>query len=177
MTIKFVSNSSANASSFNEYEEIGNEYNIQLPAHGTVIIDYIPDGRYEMTCHYDIDFDNYNVTMTNGTVEFEKKNDKWYITISSKPETSTGDFLHAATVDYWRGYVDDENKIISSKTAIKESIKNSWLGGNNNGFNVKENYDEKYLYPEDSDETKEEDLPSENVIWEDYLAPGYQSGN
>ena len=181
MTINFVSNASATASNFNEYEEIGNEYNIQLPAHGSVVIDYIPDGRYEMTCHYDIDFDNYNVEMlnqsTNKTVSFEKIGDKWYITLSSTHEESNGDFVHKATVDYWRGYVDDENEILSFKTTIKLSDKNSWLGTDRNGFNVKENYDEKYQYPKDYEEDGPEDCPSENVVWPDYLEPGYRSGN
>lgn len=162
MTINFVSNASADASNFNEYEEIGNEYNIQLPAHGTVIIDYIPDGRYEVTCHYDIDFDYYTMTMLNGTVKFEQGgNEKWYITISSTPETSTGDFLHKATIDYWRGYVDDENQILSYKTTMKLSDKNSWLGTDRNGFNVKENLDEEHP----------------DSFYEDYVESGYKTGN
>lgn len=167
MTINFVSNASANASSFNEYEEIGNEYNIQLPAHGTVVIDYIPDGRYEVTCHYDIDFDYYTMTMTNGTVKFEQGgNEKWYITISSTEQISTGDFLHKATIDYWRGYVNDENEILSYKTTIKISDKNSWLNGEKNGFNVKENFDEEHptaFAPDD--------------YWDDYLVPNYKPTN
>lgn len=54
-------------------EAVGNDYNIFLPAQGSVTVDYIPDGKYEINCHYDIDFSNFNYETSSGTVILSKE--------------------------------------------------------------------------------------------------------
>ena len=41
-------------------------------------------------------------------------NGKHYLTLSSVDVKTEGEVKHAATIDYWRGYVDDENNNASS---------------------------------------------------------------
>ena len=90
---------------------VGNDYNIIVPANGSVILDYLPDGKYEITCHYDIDFDSFDFSFegTTGTATFTEENGKHYVTLSSKDVLTEGTITHVATIDYWRGYVNDQN--------------------------------------------------------------------
>lgn len=130
-----------------ELKAIGNEYNILLPAQGSTTIDFLPDGKYEICCHYDIDFSKFNYEYTDDDTEGEavltKENGKYYLTLTSKEKTTTGDITHNSTIDFWRGYVDDENDIPKYYTSAKYSEKNSWLGTDRNGFNVETNLDEE----------------------------------
>lgn len=65
------------------------------------------------------------------------------MTLSSKDVYTEGNVKHAATIDYWRGYVNDENQIPSYGTIVKYSVWNEKHGGSLNGFNVETNKDEK----------------------------------
>jgi hypothetical protein len=96
--------------------DMGNDYNILVPANGTVVMDYLPDGKYEITCHYDIDFDSFDFAFSGskGTAKFTEENGKHYLTLSSVDVKTEGEVKHTATIDYWRGYVDDENNNANS---------------------------------------------------------------
>lgn len=72
------------------------------------------------------------------------ENGKAYITLTSKDVSTTGTILHVATIDYWRGYVDDENTTLTFRVSAKTSTPNSLRGGYANGFNVFENMDEEH---------------------------------
>lgn len=85
--------------------------------------------------------------------------DKFYITLTSKDEKTTGDIIHNSTIDYWRGYVDDKNSTPVYYTPAKSSVKNSWHRSNENGFKLHENIDEK----------------NPNLPYYDYLIPNYVS--
>ena len=92
-------------------KKIGNEYNVYVPAKGSTTLEYLPDGKYEVTRHYDIDFNNFTFEASAGkTASITKEsNGKYYLTFSSATVKDNQDITHSATIDYWRGYVDDMN--------------------------------------------------------------------
>lgn len=112
----------SNTDVINNAIAVGNDYNILVPANGSVTLDYLPDGKYEITCHYDIDFDNFDFFFegTTGTAKFTEENGKYYVTLSSKDVLTEGTINHAATIDYWRGYVNDQNNNNSAADNILE---------------------------------------------------------
>ena len=58
------------------YTSAGNEYNVYVPANGSTTLEYLPDGKYEVTCHYDIDFSNFTFEATTGkTASITKESD------------------------------------------------------------------------------------------------------
>ena len=123
------------------YTAVGNEYNIVVPANGSVTLEYLPDGKYEVTCHYDIDFSNFAFATTAGKTAsiVKESNGKYYLIFSSATVQDNQDITHSATIDYWRGYVDDMNNF-------------SWarpLRDNNFGLvsGTPSNVSDKTLYP------------------------------
>lgn len=124
---------------------IGNEYNIVVPAQGSTTLEYIPDGKYEISCHYDIDFRDFefdaagrNVTFTyenqaGNEVDREDKSGKWYVTFSSQHESSMENLTHKSEIDKWRGYVDDEYTVPVKSIPAKDF----------QGYNVTTNTDDK----------------------------------
>lgn len=131
-------------------KKIGNEYNVYVPANGSVTLEYLPDGKYEITCHYDIDFSNFTFEATAGkTASIKKESDgKYYLTFSSATVQDNQDITHSATIDYWRGYVDDMNNF-------------SWarpLRDNNFGLvsGTPSNISDKTLYPFGNGDKKNE---------------------
>lgn len=89
---------------------VGNEYNIYVPASGSTAMNYLPDGKYELSCHYDIDFSNFEFANAGeGLATITSENGKYYLTFSSTNVTDNQSVTHKSKVDYWRGYVDDMN--------------------------------------------------------------------
>ena len=132
------------------YTSVGNEYNVYVPANGSTTLEYLPDGKYEVTCHYDIDFSNFTFKATTGkTASITKEsNGKYYLTFSSATVKDNQDITHSATIDYWRGYVDDMNNF-------------SWarpLRDNNFGLvsGTPSNVGDKTLYPFGNNDKKNE---------------------
>lgn len=128
---------------------VGNEYNLIVPAEGQTEMMYLPDGRYEITCHADIDLHSFSF-IDNGdgrTTAVEKKNNRWFITFSSTSnqtkDTSApdgqepvpfdvknaerenvSDMTHRSELDWWRGYVDDAANIaFRNGTEVDQSFR------------------------------------------------------
>ena len=167
MTIRFVSEASATSTATMLIENIGNEYNVIVPAQGSTTIDYIPDGKYEITCHYDIDFNMFNYQFSGGNAVFSIENGKAYITLTSKDKKTTGAIIHNSTIDYWRGYVNDKNTEPIYAAPADTSIKNNrddWKTNKGTGYNVNETSDMRQ---------KDEKDPSSPAY--DYKVPNYVS--
>lgn len=131
-------------------KKIGNEYNIYVPANGSTTLEYLPDGKYEITCHYDIDFSDFTFKATTGKAASitKESNGKYYLTFSSATVKDNQDITHSATIDYWRGYVDDMNNF-------------SWARPlRDNNFNLvsgtPSNVSDKTLYPFGNNDKKNE---------------------
>jgi len=164
---KFVSNSVNNATTIVPSGSIavGNEYNVLIPANGSVEVNYLPDGKYELTCHYDIDFDNFKFDLDNSSssVKFTKENGKYYITLSSKDITSVGGIIHSSTIDYWRGYTNDKNDTPIYNTSIRKTTDNPFQSG--------------HSVNEDAGSSFQDEKDPNNINNNGYFNNNFQTGN
>lgn len=120
-----------------EVTAVGNEYNVIIPAEGQTEMMYLPDGKYEITCHEDIDFHSISfIDSDNGskTTSLEEDNGRWFITFSStsnENKNSVNEFLDSkrtntsnvtgnSEIDWWRGYDDDAANIAFDKVTGRE---------------------------------------------------------
>ncbi len=104
----------------------GNEYNILLPLNGDGFkLEYLPDGKYEVTFQDDIDFYDLDLVGINGNSLLTKENGKSYITFSSADASNdTITVKLNAKIDDWRGNVDDTNIIRQYSAPAKISYAN-----------------------------------------------------
>lgn len=99
-------------------------YNVTVTPRYDVILEGLPDGKYEICPHNDslFDFDKFVAAASEiKEAELAKENGKWYLTFSSHDGYSQVDKLHLNMIAKpWSGYVDngDEYKHIYDRKDI-----------------------------------------------------------